>query len=137
MSFEMMRYFYSSVMVSCPLEDHIIDEHISTETCRGGVSCIGSLKIVHANKRDLGNFQTLLLGGNGGRGKDGAYKNIKRVIKRNIVIQMETLGNCCWEIYAKRTFKGRKQHIYLGESFPEIKPVLAKKLLCEYDYDDC
>ena len=125
----------------CPDEDEEIGVRQATGVIGGSLSCVGSLKIVHANKRNLGNLRDLLLSGNGGRGKEGAYPNIKRgfpIMKKDIVIYMEMLGDCCWELYDKREFEGKKQYIQYYQTFPEIQPASVKRISCEdvaYDYD--
>ena len=132
--------------MNCPLDDfdlevrQFIDKddigiRQSTSTLLGRISCIGSLKIVHSNENDLGNFQDLQLATDGGVNKDGEYQNLKRgfpVLKRNIIIQIITIGNCCWEIYEKRKFKGKKQYLHHGEHFPDIQPRSVRRVECRY-----
>ena len=136
----MILYSYPTAIVNCPIEEEYDDLALRQFSVAkiGTQSCGGSLNIIHANEYDLGNFQHLLLAGDGGRNKRGSYPNLKRgfpVIKRNMVIRMETLGDCCWEIYAKRKFEGEQQYIHHGKHFPEIKPASVKKVPCRhYDY---
>ena len=90
--------------------------------------CVSSLTIAHRD--DEWNVQILRL-----RGYRDAYRNIKRgfpIMKTNIVFYIEVLGNCCWEIYAKRKFRGDKQTIFPGESqvLPDFQPVSIKRLEC-------
>ena len=40
--------------------------------------CSGSIKILHANRENLGDFNYLYLSASGGINKDGAYPNLKK-----------------------------------------------------------
>lgn len=99
------------------------------------ITCKGYLNLLHANENDLGSYQALQISSFGGRSKDGAYQNIKRgfsILKINIIIQMTTMGNCCWETYDKPKFKGETQYLHYGEHFPEIQPISIKRVECRY-----
>ena len=93
-----------------------------------GSSCIGSLKIAHED--ELRNVGYIRLEGN-----RSSYPNIKRgypIIRRNTISNVEIFGNCCWELYLDRKFKGEKQHISPGgsEIYPDFQPLSIKRLEC-------
>ena len=69
------------------------------------------------------------------RGYRDNYGNIKRgfpVMKRNTVNHVEVLGNCCWELYERRQFRGNKEIISPGGNtvFPSFQPVSLKRIEC-------
>lgn len=118
--------------MNCPTEalneDLKIEERVFSGAISGQSNCVGSLTITHRD--DQLNFRHLNLGG-----YRNSYLNIQRgfpSMKRNIVIHFEVIGNCCWELYAKRRFKGGKQVVYPGGNpiFPDFKPVSLKRLEC-------
>ena len=72
---------------------------------------------------------------NGGYHHNGAYRNIKRgfaILKKNIVIQMVANGDCCWDIYDQRKFRGENQYLPHGEHIPDIQPKSIKRVNCRY-----
>ena len=95
--------------------------------------CSGSIKILHANKKNLGDFNNLFLSANGGINKDGTYPKLKRgffILSNDIIIKMEVIGKCCWEVYENPKFEGEIQYLYHGEHFPKIQPTSIRKVLC-------
>ena len=113
----------------------LVGTRIVTGAILGQASCIGSLKIVHGNEDELGNFQELFLESDSGFKKDGGYYNIRRrfpILRTNVIIQLITQGSCCWEIYEKRKFKGEKQYLHQGEHFPDIQPASIRRVKCQY-----
>ena len=113
----------------------LVGTRIVTGAISGKASCIGSLKIVHGNEDELGNFQELFLESDSGFKKDGGYYNIRRrfpILRTNVIIQLITQGSCCWEIYEKRKFKGEKQYLHQGEHFPDIQPASIRRVKCRY-----
>ena len=53
---------------------------------------------------------------------------------------MEGVGNCCWDMHAKKGHRGEKRELYSGDPFyPEFKPISIRKKNCPRriaDYDD-
>ena len=93
-----------------------------------GNYCIGTLTIVHTQER--GNIEYVTL-----KNKRSHYPNIQRgfpIMRRRAVSYMETTGDCCWEFYTKRRFKGARQLLFPGEDTfrPDFKPASIKKLKC-------
>ena len=93
------------------------------------------MTIKHANENDISEVQDLSLSPIGGPKKDGAYPYIKKgfsILKKNIVTQLITNGECCWEVYEKPFFRGEKQYLSHAENFPDIQPMSIKKTDCRY-----
>ena len=125
-------------LVPRPFNDKDIDKPQQDVKNRENIKeqqiCTGALKIVHANVHELGNFHGLRLSATGGINQDGEYRNIKRgfsILQTNIVIQMITIGNCCWETYEKQKFTGAKQYIYYSEYYPDFQPSSIKNFDCK------
>jgi hypothetical protein len=90
--------------------------------------CIGALNIAHED--DLRNINYLSL-----EGHRTKYPNIKRgfpIIRRNTISHVEIYGNCCWEFYPDRKFRGEKQTIFPGSNliYPDFQPNSIMKLEC-------
>ena len=90
--------------------------------------CTGSLNIAHEDEFRNINYISL-------DGRRTKYPNIKRgfpIIRRNTVSHVEIYGNCCWEFYPDRRFRGGKQTIFPGSSiiYPEFQPNSIMKLEC-------
>ena len=92
-------------------------------------TCMGSLTIGHVH--DRGKLESVTL-----QNKRSRYPNIQRgfpIMRRRESFYMETTGNCCWEFYMKRNFKGESQILFPGEDtfFPDFKPASIKKSECK------
>ena len=90
--------------------------------------CIGSLTIAHEDV--LRNVKYISL-----KGHRKIYPNVRKghpALRRNIISHVEVIGNCCWELYPKRKFRGKKQSIFpTGDlTFPDFQPVSIRKGEC-------
>ena len=90
--------------------------------------CIGSLTIAHEDV--LRNVKYISL-----KGHRKTYPNVRKghpALRRNIISHVEVIGNCCWELYPKRKFRGKKQSIFPTGSltFPDFQPVSIRKGEC-------
>ena len=63
------------------------------------------------------------------------FSNIKRgfhILRRNTISYVKVFGNCCWELYPHRKFRGEKQIASPGGDimYPDFQPISIKKLDC-------
>ena len=88
-------------------------------------NCNGSISIAYEDYE--GNFETITL--EGSRRKFPNIRNGFSVIKGSIISHIEIFGNCCWQIYSKRKFKGETRIIYPTEDFyyVDFQPVSIKR----------
>ena len=87
--------------------------------------CRGSLLIHHtaSNGEPLEDFKQLRL-----RGK--SYRQMRKLRNRNIV-QMQTHGNCCWQLHSRANFQGQEETVYNGYNIvPEVHPRSIKSNIC-------
>ena len=92
------------------------------------IRCNGHLRIAHEDEDRNVNFITL-------EGPRTAYRNIRRgfpAIRNNIINYIDTFGECCWEIYSNRAFRGDKHVIYPSGDlvYADFQPVSIKKVDC-------
>ena len=90
--------------------------------------CMGSLTIAHED--DFRNVNYLNL-----EGHRTDYPNLKRgfpIVRRNAISHIEIIGNCCWELYEGRKYRGQKQILSPGGNliYPDFQPVSIKKMEC-------
>ena len=81
------------------------------------LECVGSLIITHSNIKSLGDYKKIRLpGGNTKMAFPWLIKGYK-VLRQNVVIQLEGEGNCCWEIFDRPNFRNEAnmQMIYPGD----------------------
>ena len=91
--------------------------------------CVGALFITHSNIDSLSNYKRARLY------DKKEYPNLRRgfnIFKQNIIIHLESEGNCCWELYSRKRFRGTdKQDIIPGISFyPDFQPRSIRKKNC-------
>merc|ERR1712141_809618 len=91
-------------------------------------NCVGSLNIAHED--EYRNIDYLIL-----KGSRTHYPNFKRgfpIMRRNAISHVEIYGNCCWEFYPQRKFKGDKQTIFPGSNtiYPDFQPNSIMRLEC-------
>ena len=94
--------------------------------------CIGSLLMVYENDQKQSGVITL-----NGRHNITPYRypNIKRgfpVIRNRDIYYIKVFGDCCWELYSEKRFKGERQIIYPSEDayYPDFQPFSIIKLEC-------
>ena len=90
--------------------------------------CIGSLTIGHEDEDRAVKYINL-------HGVRTHYPNLRRgfpIIRRHIISSVEVVGNCCWELYPDRMFKGSRQSIFPGGGWihPNFQVVSIKKMEC-------
>ena len=90
--------------------------------------CIGALNIAHENDLEQVGYLSL-------EGYRSHYPNIQRgfpLIRRTTISYVEIIGNCCWELYIDKKFKGEKQVITPGGNiiYPDFQPLSIKRLEC-------
>ena len=90
--------------------------------------CIGSLTIAHEDEDRTVKYINL-------HGVRTHYPNLRRgfpIIRRHIISHVEVVGNCCWELYPDRMFKGSRQSISPGGGWihPNFQLVSIKKMEC-------
>ena len=90
--------------------------------------CIGSLTIGHEDEDRTVKYINL-------HGVRTHYPNLRRgfpIIRRHIISHVEVVGNCCWELYPERMFKGSRQSIFPGGGWihPNFQVVSIKKMEC-------
>ena len=96
---------------------------------RPNSECVGALFITHSNINSLSNYKTARLY------DKKEYPNLRRgfkIFKQNVIIHLESEGNCCWELYNRKRFRGTdKQDITPGISFyPDFQPRSIRKRNC-------
>ena len=92
--------------------------------------CTGSLILKHSNSESLGDYRKICLS------EKDEYLNIRKkfpVLKENVIHGLNADGDCCWELFARRKFRGKKvQKIWPGELYlPEFQVISAKRKICE------
>ena len=93
-------------------------------------TCSGSLVLGYEDDQDNVNILTL-------SGRRNGYRNIKRgfpQIRRNTVSSVEVYGNCCWELFAGRSFQGERRVIFPEEGliYNDFQPGSIRKVECPY-----
>ena len=88
--------------------------------------CTGSITIAYEDEEN--NVATLHL-----EGKRKRYPNIRigfPVINKTDITYIEVSGECCWQIYSKRIFRGETQTVYPTEDhfYPDFQPVSLKRV---------
>ena len=107
---------------------YFINNSLFLETLNSESECTGSLTIAHEDDRRNIHYLSLV-------GHRTQYPNIKRgfrILRRNIISHLEVFGNCCWELYPDRKFRGKKQIISPGGDiiYPDFPPTSIKKVHC-------
>ena len=90
--------------------------------------CIGSLTIGHEYEDRNVKYINL-------QGVRTQYPNLRRgfpIVRTQIISHVEVVGNCCWEPYPDRMFKGSRQSIFPGGGWihPNFQVVSIKKMEC-------
>ena len=90
--------------------------------------CVGSLTIGHEDEDRTVKYINL-------HGVRTHYPNLRRgfpIIRRHIISHVEVVGNCCWELYPERMFRGSRQSIFPGGGWihPNFQVVSIKKMEC-------
>ena len=90
--------------------------------------CIGSLTIGHEDEDRTVKYIHL-------HGVRTHYPNLRRgfpIFRRHIISHVEVVGNCCWELYPGRMFKGSRKSIFPGGDWihPNFQVVSIKKMEC-------
>ena len=101
----------------------LISRSSSSET-----NCNGQLLIAHEDM--IGNIHYITL-----EGPRSQYPNIRRgypAIRTNVVSHFDIFGDCCWEIYPNRRFRGDKHVIYPSGDvlYTDFQPISIKKVDC-------
>ena len=101
----------------------LISRSSSSET-----KCSGQLRIAYEDADMNINYITL-------EGPRSLYPNIRRgfpLIRSSIITQFDIYGDCCWEIYPTRKFRGDKHVIYPSGDivYSDFQPVSIKKVDC-------
>ena len=67
------------------------------------------------------------------------YANLRKGLLRNRnLIYMESNGNCCWQVFDRKRFRGRRENIPLGfEGLPEREPKSIRRVECDEDFNNC
>ena len=127
----------ASQLIWCPVEEKINlsnvlpddDEGergggILTSLIRSADTCMGSLIMMHYGGESNSDFKRIRLTGN-------SYRNLK-ILRKRIVVKVETEGNCCWKIHSEVSFRGREQEAEPGQSSspPNIQPKSVQKVSC-------
>ena len=101
----------------------LISRSSSSET-----NCNGQLLIAYEDM--IGNINYVTL-----EGPRSQYPNIRKgypVIRANIVSHFDIFGDCCWEIFPTRRFRGDKHVIYPSGDvlYTDFQPMSIKKVDC-------
>ena len=101
----------------------LISRSSSSET-----NCKGQLLIAYEDM--IGNINYVTL-----EGPRSQYPNIRKgypVIRANIVSHFDIFGDCCWEIFPTRRFRGDKHVIYPSGDvlYTDFQPMSIKKVDC-------
>ena len=127
----------------CPIEDLdgadnqllFNETRNSVETRKSLFTCLGSLKIIHAEEKSLANQQNIQLGGD-----RTEYPNLKKGfpdLKINVILNVEAYGCNCWEIYENPRYAGEKETVIPGEThYLSVNMGSIRKVKCSNDYDD-
>ena len=116
--------------MNCPSEE---DTHMTrkgfTEIGEDD-KCTGSLILKHSNSESLGDYRNIRLS------EKDEYINIRKkfpVLKENVIHGLQADGDCCWELFARKKYRGKKvQTIWPGELYlPEFQVISAKRKICE------
>ena len=93
--------------------------------------CLGSLTLIHLQKSDLSDMKRIRLTGL-------RYANLRKGLLRNRnLIYMESNGNCCWQVFDRKRFRGRRENIPLGfEGLPEHEPKSIRRVECDEDFNN-
>ena len=92
-------------------------------------NCEGALKLYHTSKIFQNNFKEITK-----LEKYSKYPDVQRgLLKNQIILRIESVGNCCWNVFEKRIFRGRKVKIEKGfnDSFNNFPPGSFEKVDCE------
>ena len=92
--------------------------------------CSGSLVLGYEDDHYNVNILTL-------RGRRNGYRNIKRgfpQIRRNTISSVEVDGNCCWELYPRRSFQGEHRVVFPEEglTYTDFQPGSIRNIECPY-----
>ena len=101
----------------------LISRSSSSET-----NCNGQLLIAYEDM--IGNINYVTL-----EGPRSQYPNIRKgypVIRANIVSHFDIFGDCCWEIFPTRRFRGDKHVIYPSGDvlYTDFQPISIRKVDC-------
>ena len=77
-------------------------------------------------------------------GISGKWPNIRvgyaAALKANIIIRLEGMGSCCWDIYSRRGYKGETKELSNGEEYDvEFQPISIRRKNCPIlgaEYED-
>ena len=123
----------TSQLIWCPAEQNITpsllipDEEergggVLTSLIRSKAACEGSLTIMHYGDSDSDFRRTRMAGKN--------YQNLK-ILRKRIVVKIETEGNCCWELHSESGFRGQVQEAEPGYSdSPDVQPKSIRRVSC-------
>ena len=92
------------------------------------INCNGQLLIAHEDM--IGNIHYITLDG-----PKSQYPNIRKgypAIRSNAVSHFDIFGDCCWEIYPIRRFRGDKHVIYPSGDvlYTDFQPMSIRKVDC-------
>ena len=88
------------------------------------VECKGHLQIIHTKLSEI-NVRTAHL-------KRKKFPNVDRgVLENRKLLNVRSIGNCCWAFFEKIAFKGEKEVITIGfEGLPQRRPKSIKRVSC-------
>ena len=115
----------SYFVVYCPADAE--PENVTLQPTEG--KCDGLLVVTHLNTASLGDYRKIYLS------EKNEYLNLKkrfRILKKNIIINIEAKGNCCWELFPRPKYVGKqKQEINPNKTYlPTFQAKSAKKKKC-------
>lgn len=92
--------------------------------------CDGTIIIKHSSAESLGDYQKLYLS------EKDQYRNIRKkfnFLKENHILGLRAEGNCCWELFPRPKYQGKKTQMILPgkETLPEFQAISLKKMLCD------
>ena len=97
-----------------------------TDFAPASQDCSGKMTLIHTKSSKSEDVKTVRLSGK-------EYPNLPRGILRNQrkLIHAQNVGDCCWEFYSKKRFRGEVQKVNLGfDSLPQFPPKSLKKIEC-------
>ena len=119
-------------LVKCPIDDETqTARHVPAEAfLKDDKECTGSLILNHSSQELLGNYHRLYLS------EKDEYKNIRRkfpILKNNIIVGMNVVGTCCWEVFPTRKHKGDTSEVLFPDTnyLPKFQIISARKTICD------
>ena len=112
-------------------EEVIVGRNVFDVLDNESQQCEGSLTLIHLHNSDLSDMKRIRLSG-------FKYSNLRKGLLRNRnLIYMESNGNCCWQVFNRKRFRGRRENIPLGfEGLPEHEPKSIKRVECNEDFNN-